>query len=124
MTLTKVPRDLGEAGSRLWQAVMADYRLADHERILLAEVCKQADLAAKLDEVIAEDGVIIKGASGQPKTHPAVSAASAARVSVQRLLAALKLPDLHQPKPGDETRDDCKAVTDRARKAATARWHP
>jgi hypothetical protein len=66
------PRDLGQHGRALWDAVMREYAIADiGGRELLAQAAGALDLIEALGEAIARDGAIVYGRAG-PKAHPAV----------------------------------------------------
>jgi hypothetical protein len=47
------PRTLGESGKRLWKSVVDEYELSEHERVLLLEACRTADLCDRLSATAA-----------------------------------------------------------------------
>jgi hypothetical protein len=117
MTTAKQPKGLQTRGRAFWKLVTTKYALEPDEAELLVEVCRLLDLVDRLE---AED--------------PTGAGLSRARGMLGRLLAQLALPDSgvvsattaratkanaarwSQPQTGT-------AVSDAARKAASARWH-
>ena len=51
MTTSYAPRGLGAAGRRLWKSVTDTYELEEHERAVLTEAARTADLCAKLERI-------------------------------------------------------------------------
>jgi hypothetical protein len=85
------PRPLGPHGAALWNAVQAEYAIADRGGIeLLAQACGALDLVEALGKAIERDGAIVYGRAG-PKAHPAVKDQIAARAFVVRTLERLGL---------------------------------
>jgi len=76
----------------LWTSVTDVYDLQEHESTLLREAARTADLLADLDAVIRRDGAVIDTEHG-PKAHPAAVEARLQRLTLARLLSALRLPD-------------------------------
>jgi hypothetical protein len=56
-TKSPTPRGLKAQGRRLWDSVIADYELDEHERSLLLQVCQTADIIADLQATIETLGV-------------------------------------------------------------------
>jgi hypothetical protein len=61
--------------------------------------------------------MMVEGSKGQPTLHPAISEARLGRQTIDRLLGKINLPA--PEKAGDDGED---AASQRARKAADARW--
>ena len=76
------------AGRRLWEAVVRDFDLAEHEEVLLREACRTLDLLDELAAAVRRDGPL----TAEGKAHPAAVEARAQRIALARLLAALRLP--------------------------------
>ena len=93
------PEGLGEAGARLWRAVADDFDLDARELDLLARACRQADDVARLEEVVAAEGVKSRGSTGQAVVSPFLVEARQGRAAVARLLAQLDLPDEAKEEP-------------------------
>lgn len=114
------PRDLSDAGSALWIAVVADlesdWELDAREVALLAQACKMADQLAELDAAVAVDGATVRGSRGQTVIHPGVSEGRALRLAQLRLLGSIELAD-----PTSALKASTPAQA-RARAAAQARW--
>ena len=96
-----VPTGTGKAGARLWRSVLTGYELEEHERALLVEAVRTLDLLTKLEEMVRAEGPVIDSPQGR-KAHPAAVEARQQRITLARLLAALRLP------AGDE--DDAKGT--------------
>jgi hypothetical protein len=80
------PRDLGQHGRELWDAIQREYGIRDTGgRELLAQACGALDLIEALGEAIARDGAIVYGRAG-PKAHPAVKDQIGARAFLVRTL--------------------------------------
>ena len=78
MTTSYAPRGLGAAGRRLWKSVTDTYELEEHERAVLTEAARTADLCAKLaakaDRIDGTSPVLVE------------------RLALAKLLGALKVP--------------------------------
>lgn len=87
----KPPTGLSAAGRRLWSSVTVDYELDEHERRLLIEACRSADLLDQLAEALRRDGPMVDGPAGL-RVHPAAVESRQQKIALARLLAALRLP--------------------------------
>jgi hypothetical protein len=84
-------RPLGEHGEQLWRQTIREYRIEDVAGVeMLTQACQALDRAEGLAARIAEDGEIVRGASGI-KVHPAIREELAARSFVVRTLQKLGL---------------------------------
>lgn len=104
-------------GERFAAAVRDEYELGTDEEELVTEAARTLDLIDRLEAVVAADGPMSKGSTGQVVVHPAVAEARQARVVLVRLLGSLGLalaedPGLGRPTPAQQ----------RGRVAASARW--
>jgi hypothetical protein len=95
------PRDLGQHGRQLWDAVQREYGIRDRGGIeLLAQACGALDLVEALGEAITRDGAIVYGRTG-PKAHPALKDQIAARAFLVRTLERLGVTSENiKPGPG------------------------
>lgn len=116
MTQRDMPEGLGEAGQALWGAYTGSFDLEPYELSLLDVAARQADTVAALEELIAEQGLMVPGSSGQPRLNAAVAEARQGRLALAKLLGELSLPV-----DGAEVAVQSPAQK-RAAKAATARW--
>jgi hypothetical protein len=111
------PRGLGADGKSLWRSMVAD--LADdlefdaRELAILAAAARQSDMIAKLERLVAAEGLSVRGSAGQPVLHGGVAELRQSRVALARLLGEIDLDD----RAGSMT-----AAQQRASKAAKARW--
>jgi hypothetical protein len=88
MPVVMPPAGLGTAGRRLWRSVTADFELAGHEVLILAQAAHTADVCEALQRVVARDGPVLEG----PRTHPACRELRQQRITLARLVAALRIP--------------------------------
>lgn len=103
MTTTKPPpppKGAGPSGKKLWKAVHDDWTLEAGEVILLTEACRTVDALDELQKSVDTEGAIVPDRFGSPRAHPALVEARQLRVTLARLLAALRLPDGEE---GDES---------------------
>ena len=84
----KRPDGLGEAGQRLWDAVLGRYELAQHEAMLLEQAARVADRLDQLATMVDADGLLVEG-----RSHPALVESRHQAIVLARLLAALRVPD-------------------------------
>ena len=69
-TGTKPTRTLGNHGTILWRAIMAEYQIDDAGGVeMLTAACQQLDRAKSLREQIDRDGDIIRTKAGR-RDHP------------------------------------------------------
>lgn len=113
-TARRSPTGLGKAGRSLWRDVMDSYELSPVEKALLAQACKVVDLLDRADGELADADLTVLGSTGQPRTHPLVSATAEQRRVLDVLLRGLALP---MP---DETNGRRRSPA--AQSAAQARW--
>jgi phage terminase small subunit len=110
------PAGVGDAGTKLWQGVCSDladgFRFDSRELALLARACTCADHIAALEDVVNRDGPTTAGSRGQVVVHPALAELRAQKIVLLRLLSTLDFGE----------QGEGSLVTQRARKAAVARW--
>jgi hypothetical protein len=91
------PKDLEAAGAALWKSVTDAYALEEHERLLLVEACRTADVIERL--VVALDRELV---DHQGKIRAELVELRLQRIVLARLTAALRVPI------GEEGRDVAK----------------
>src|SRR3954451_15825836 len=91
MTKPKPPRGAPRAGKALWDAVLDEYELEEHELLLLREMVRTVDTLDALEARVAADGVLLGSSQGE-RAHPARVEARQQRITLARLQAALRLP--------------------------------
>ena len=96
----RAPVGTGLAGRKLWKDVLDDYVLEQHELLLLREAVRTADVLDVLEGLVRAEGAVIDSPQGQ-KAHPAVVEARQQRITLARLLAALRLPAGEEDEGGD-----------------------
>ena len=86
---------LGPAAKRFLDDALARFEVdSEAENALLLEAARTIDNLEALDAAIAEDGVMVDG-----KPNPALVEARLQRVTLARLVAALRLPDSEGQRP-------------------------
>ena len=85
------PAGLQRSGRVLWRAVLRDYELADHERALLLQAARTADLLDDLEAELRRTGAIVESPQGS-KANPAAVEARQQRITFARLIVALRIP--------------------------------
>src|SRR4051795_11906871 len=91
MTKPKPPRGAQRAGKALWDAVLDEYELEEHELLLLREAVRTVDTLDLLEARVAQDGPLLGSSQGE-RAHPALVEARQQRITLARLQAALRLP--------------------------------
>jgi hypothetical protein len=71
----------------LWSSIVADYDLDEHELALLTQAVRTVDLLERLHELVIGNPVM-----DGDKPHAAVVEARQQRITLARLLAALRVP--------------------------------
>ncbi len=87
----KPPTGTKAAGRRLWTSITSDFDLEEHELVLLREAVRTVDLLADLDVLVKAEGSMVDSPQGR-KAHPAAVEARQQRITLARLLSALRLP--------------------------------
>jgi hypothetical protein len=115
----KPPEGLQEAGSALWSAIHAaagdEFELDERESAVLALAARQLDDLAGLEAELRRTGLWVEGSTGQRRLNPLVSEVRQARLTVNRLLGSIALPD------GDVA-ERRTASSLRASRAASSLW--
>ena len=115
MDLPEPPADLRQSGAEFWLSTHGAYELDARDRPVLLECSRVLDEIDDLKAALENDGVRGVGASGQPVPHFALQALRAHRLTLDRLLSRLALPDEHGKKP-------LSAESAHAKAAADGRW--
>lgn len=117
----RAPAGLGRAGRRVWRetlrAVAPDWQLDERDLLVLEQAARQADLIADLEEALDREGIITKGAAGQPRVNGAVASLNQARASLVRLLGAVEISP-----PRERTGHLSGRQRDQLRDARRSRW--
>jgi hypothetical protein len=72
------PSHLGEPEQRIWCDVLRDWRGTDASLALLASGLESHQRGRLAAQCIANEGMVVEGANGQPKPHPLLSVERAA----------------------------------------------
>jgi hypothetical protein len=97
----EVPAGLGEGGSELWSAIVAEHALDAAQSVQLLEACRSKDRLDKLDAVLRGDGSTWMRLTYRLRSEDeydlhiddALTKANATANQMKQLLAALRLPD-------------------------------
>jgi hypothetical protein len=112
--IPKAPEGTKEAGLKLWRAVLTRYDLEEHEVTLLGQACRVADLCADLQKHIDDYGLMVSG-SKRVRLRPAVAELRQQRLTLARLIVALRVPI------GDQEEDPAKSGTPRLQRRGGTR---
>lgn len=110
----KTPTGLGMAGRALWRSLVCSFEFEPWEIALVVNCCRQADTVAELEKVLADDGMVVAGSTGQRRLNGAVSELRQARIALAKLLSGIALPDESDRPQSHASRS--------AQRAANARW--
>jgi hypothetical protein len=102
MSIPKPPEGLGRGGRKLWRAILRDFELGEHERLMLREACFTADTCEALLGVIAEQGPTVTNHLGGVSAHPALRELRQQRLCLARMIVCLRVP-LGDEDSGDRT---------------------
>lgn len=118
-TIPRSPTGLGSTGKRLWRDVHETYDLRPDEHAVLEEACRTRDLLYRMEKELAKGNMIASGSMGQPVAHPFLAEVRQHRITMQRLLITLGLPDA----VGETgARGESTSRSASARALANARW--
>ncbi len=114
VTTPVTPEGLGSKAEDVWRDTVDKYELRGHELRILEDACREVDLIERMQTALAATPLIVEGSQGQPVESPLVKEIRQHRVTYQRLVGALKLPEEDEPASSRSTS---------ARAAAMARWN-
>jgi hypothetical protein len=106
------PSGLATKGKRLWKETVDKYDLRADELDTLEDICREADLIARLEADLEGASLLVRGSQGQEVVNPIVSEIRQHRATKKALWASLKLPD-----EGSEA-----GGSNQQRAAAQSRW--
>jgi hypothetical protein len=92
VSIPRAPAGAGDAGRRLWRAVLDEYELAEHELALLRQAVRVADTCEALQAVVSAEGELSTSRLGEVRAHPALVELRAQRILLARLVVALRVP--------------------------------
>jgi hypothetical protein len=116
------PSGLGEAGSRLWRKVVADWELRPDEAALLAAACRTLDEIGVMEDAFAGADPVVAGSKGQARPHPLIGEVRAHRLALRSLLVALGIREAAAAGRDDGPSDDAAARSHAGRQLARKRW--
>ena len=95
------PPELDRTGRTLWESILSDapddLALDARERSILATACAQADLNAALETQLNDDGLTVRGASGQWRLNAAATELRQGRLALAKLLEQVCLDRVQRP---------------------------
>jgi hypothetical protein len=92
------PSGLQAGGRRLWRAITRQHALEQHEADLLTQACRTVDLLERLEAAATAGPLTVDG-----RANPVIVEARQQRITLARLLAALRLPDADAGRPQRRT---------------------
>jgi hypothetical protein len=121
----RLPRDIGKCGAALWRSIAAQVaadglELDPRERELLEAACRERDMLASIEDALAGEPRIVRGAQGQLVAHPLLGEARRSRQSIATLLKAISLED-PLASAGKGAGSGSRTTSWQARAAATTR---
>ena len=87
-----MPKRTLSNGEKVAAEIRGRFELDAHEEALLVEVVRTVDQLDVLAGIVADEGSMVDGRFG-PRAHPALVEARQLRITLARLVAALRLPD-------------------------------
>jgi len=102
-------------GALFFNSTKETFDLSEAELEILETCAKTLDEIDELQKSIDQEGLTVKGSTGQTRVHPAVSELRQHRLALGRLLAQLQLPDVD----GEKLATPAQA---RSRQANLTRW--
>ena len=93
MATVPAPKNLLEAGKKLWRETTKTYDLRQDELETLRAACGEADLIVRMEEALEDAQLTVLGSQGQLVAHPLVQELRQHRTAMAGLLRGLKLPD-------------------------------
>jgi hypothetical protein len=112
MSARKTPES---AGARLRRDVLERYELDPAEQLILDAAANAADVCARVDDAVRAGPLTVPGSRNQVTAHPLLLQQRRGHERLQRLLAALRLPDKDQDVGASGTSKAAQA-------AARERW--
>lgn len=91
MTRSRAPMGLKLGGKRLWNYVIGEFDLGQHEEAVLLQACRIVDTLDRLQMVIDLAEVIVESPQGV-KTHPALVEFRQQAVTLAKCMASLRIP--------------------------------
>ncbi|WP_256842565.1 terminase [Ornithinimicrobium cryptoxanthini] len=91
MSAPKPPAGLNKSGRALWHAVLGEYELDEHERAILTQACRLADLCDQLQGTLDAEGIMAESSQGA-RVHPAAVELRQQGIALARLMTALRIP--------------------------------
>ncbi len=110
------PKGVGLEARRLWRDVLKDFQLGPAELRILEDACREMDLIGRMEDDLEGADLVVRGSQRQPAPNPLVQEVRLHRAVLRQLLGALRLPD------DDLESWDGLTASERARRAASARW--
>ncbi len=100
----KVPAGLKASGAALWRSVVEDFDLSEHERAQLLQAARLTDTLDQLQAVLTTEGPTVPDpATGASKPSPVLVELRQQRITLARLLGALRVPDADDRRPQRRT---------------------
>ena len=100
MSTPRAPVSAGEAGRRLWRAVLSEFELGEHELALLRQTVRVADTCQALQAVVDAEGELSTSRLGETRAHPALVELRQQQLLLARLIVALRVPMGDQEETG------------------------
>lgn len=113
----QAPARLKAAGRKFWREVVNTHNLRPDDLRVLDRTCRVLDFLVELDQELDGAPLIVEGSRGQAIANPLITERRLHQETLARLLRQLRLED-------EDSSDGWSGLStsQRARKAAMARW--
>ncbi|MFD5864369.1 terminase [Agromyces sp. NPDC127015] len=93
MASPRAPKELKEAGRKVWKALTDANDLEEWEKVTLLEACRVADRLELLSNELEGADLTVKNSKGDLTANPLLVEARQQGIVYARLIAALRIPD-------------------------------
>jgi hypothetical protein len=88
---TRAPKELASTGKKLWNRVLKEFELADHEELVLLQACRIADNLDRLQLDLGTGTMLLESSQGS-RIHPAAVEARQQSLALAKIMASLRIP--------------------------------
>jgi len=88
---TRAPKELAITGKKLWNRVLKEFELAEHEELVLLQACRIADNLDRLQLDLGTGTMLLESSQGS-RIHPAAVEARQQSLALAKIMASLRIP--------------------------------
>jgi hypothetical protein len=119
MIMSYEPYPFGRAGQSVWNHLTGEIEWAEHELLVVEQICRLYDTQAILASEAVKQPILIDGSTGQPRLCPLWPELRHVRLAIAALVKQLRLDEEEEAAPA---RGANAMTTQRAQDMARARW--